>query len=136
MNPNPTQPDADATEPAASPDLVDAIALEAVTTPVAPPEGRAIAVGDESDPMVGRRLGAYRLVARIGGGRMGSVYLAERIDDYRQQVAIKLIERGMDADAIVRRFRTEVHVQAALAKHPNIAGLLDAGTAEDGRRIS
>ena len=39
----------------------------------------------------------------------------------------------MDSDAIVRRFHTEIHVQAALGKHPNIAGLLDAGTTEDGR---
>ena len=38
-----------------------------------------------------------------------------------------------DSEAIVRRFRAEIHVQAALGKHPHIAGLLDAGTTEDGR---
>ena len=135
MNPDPTQPEpGDDATVAASSDLVDAIALEAVTAHAgSPPEERAAWASDDADPMVGRRLGAYRLRARLGGGGMGTVYLAERVEDYRQQVAIKLIKRGMDSEAIVRRFRTEIHVQAALGKHPNIAGLLDAGTAEDGR---
>ena len=140
MNPDPTRPEPgdDATAAGASSDLVDTIALEAVTAVATPgpeadrwpPRGEAGDSDGESDPMVGRRLGAYRLVARIGGGGMGSVYLAEGPE---QRVAVKLIERGMDGEAIVRRFRTETHVQAALGKHPNIAGLIDAGTAEDGR---
>jgi serine/threonine protein kinase len=136
MNPDPTRPEPgdDTTLAAPTTDLVDTIALEAVTAPAGPPpEERPIPARDDADPMVGRRLGVYRLVARIGGGGMGSVYLAERIEDYEQQVAIKLIRRGMDSEAIVRRFRTEIHVQAALGKHPDIAGLIDAGTAEDGR---
>ena len=139
MNPDPTRPEPgdDATAAGANSDLVDTIALEAVTAAATPrPEAdlavtrRVRRLRRESDPMVGRRLGAYRLIARIGGGGMGSVYLAEGPE---QQVAVKLIERGMDSEAIVRRFRTEIHVQAALGKHPNIAGLIDAGTAEDGR---
>ena len=85
--------------------------------------------------MVGRRIGPYELTARIGGGGMGTVYRATRVEDFRQEVAVKLIERGMDSDAIVRRFHAEIHVQAALGKHPNIAGLLDAGTTEDGRPL-
>jgi serine/threonine protein kinase len=83
--------------------------------------------------MVGRRLGPYQLAERIGGGGMGSVYRATRVEDFTQQVAVKLIKRGLDSDVIVRRFQTEVHVQAALGKHPNITGLLDAGTTEDGQ---
>ena len=39
----------------------------------------------------------------------------------------------MDRDVILRRFQTEIHVQAALGKHPNITALVDAGTTEDGR---
>jgi eukaryotic-like serine/threonine-protein kinase len=87
----------------------------------------------EADPMVGRRIGPYQVTARIGGGGMGSVYRAARIEEFAQQVAVKLIKRGMDSDVIVRRFQTEIHVQAALGKHPNITALLDAGTTEDGR---
>ncbi len=144
MNPDPTRPEPgdDATAAGANSDLMDTIALEAVTAAATPrPEvpwpSPRVEAGDpavgEADPIVGCRLGAYQLVARIGGGGMGSVYLAERVVGFAQQVAVKLIKRGMDSEAIVRRFRTEIHVQAALGKHPNIAGLIDAGTAEDGR---
>jgi serine/threonine protein kinase len=41
--------------------------------------------------------------------------------------------RDMDSNVFVRRFRAEIHVLAALGKHANIAGLLDAGTTDDGR---
>jgi eukaryotic-like serine/threonine-protein kinase len=150
MNPDSTRPDPgdDATAARAHSDLMDTIALEAVTAvatprPEVPWPSQRIENGDtagdpvpavgEDDPIVGCRLGAYQLVERIGGGGMGSVYLAERVDGFAQQVAVKLIRRGMDSEAIVRRFRTEIHVQAALGRHPNIAGLIDAGTAEDGR---
>jgi serine/threonine protein kinase len=85
------------------------------------------------DPMLGRRLGVYRLTEWIGSGGLGNVYLATRLEDYEQHVAVKLIKRGMDSEVIVRHFRTEIHVHAALGKHANIAGLLDAGTANDGR---
>jgi hypothetical protein len=37
---------------------------------------------------------------------MGSVYLARRIDGlFAQDAAIKLVKRGMDTDAILRRWR-------------------------------
>jgi len=82
--------------------------------------------------MVGRRIGAYRIVREIGRGGMGAVYLGVRDDDeYQKQVAIKLIKRGMDTDAIVRRFRNERQILAGL-EHPNIARLIDGGTTEDG----
>lgn len=79
-----------------------------------------------------RRIGAYRIVREIGRGGMGAVYLAERADgEFRQQVAIKLIKRGMDTDFVLRRFRNERQILAAL-DHPNIARLLDGGTTDDG----
>jgi non-specific serine/threonine protein kinase/serine/threonine-protein kinase len=136
MNLDPTQPEPkdDTTTAATSPDLVDAIALEAVTTLAEPqPDEHAVPSDGEADPMVGRRLGAFRLGARIGGDEMVSVYRAERVGSVERPVAIKLIERGMDGAAIVRRFRGAIPVQAALSRHPNIAGLLEVGTTEDGR---
>src|SRR5947209_3646719 len=43
----------------------------------------------------GLRLGAYRVLREIGRGGMGTVYLAERDDDqFKKQVAIKLVTRG------------------------------------------
>ena len=79
-----------------------------------------------------RRIGPYRLVRELGSGGMGSVYLAERADgQYRKKVAIKLIKLGMDSEFIIRRFRNERQILADLS-HPNIAGLLDGGSTEDG----
>jgi serine/threonine protein kinase/tetratricopeptide (TPR) repeat protein len=84
------------------------------------------------DPSIGRRVGVYRILREIGRGGMGAVYLAERADsEFRRQVAIKLIKRGMDTDFILRRFRNERQILASL-DHPYIARLLDGGTTEDG----
>lgn len=63
---------------------------------------------------------------------MGTVYLAVRADDeFQKRVAIKVLRRGMDTDAIVRRFRHERQILASL-QHPYIAGLLDGGSTADG----
>ena len=80
----------------------------------------------------GRRFGAYRAVREIGRGGMAVVYAAVRDDDqYRKEVAIKLIKRGMDTDVIVARFRRERQILANL-EHSNIARLLDGGLSDDG----
>ncbi|MGH9753650.1 MAG: protein kinase domain-containing protein [Blastocatellia bacterium] len=90
------------------------------------------AVTMQFDAMVGRRVGPYRLVREIGRGGMGAVYLAVRADEeFSQRAAIKLIKRGMDTDFVIRRFRNERQILAAL-NHPNIARLLDGGTSGDG----
>jgi tetratricopeptide (TPR) repeat protein/tRNA A-37 threonylcarbamoyl transferase component Bud32 len=100
------------------------------------------AAGDrfESPPLVEtasvaappERLGPYRVLRELGRGGMGTVYLAEREGaDFHQQVAIKLIHRGMDSEAILRRFRNERRILASL-NHANIARLFDGGTTEDG----
>ncbi|MEO8126100.1 MAG: protein kinase [Bryobacteraceae bacterium] len=89
-------------------------------------------VNEQSEPVVGRRIGAYRVTGVIGRGGMGSVYLAVRADDhYEKKVAIKLVKRGMDTDFIVGRFRAERQILASL-EHPRIARLLDGGATEDG----
>ncbi|MFL6216900.1 MAG: protein kinase domain-containing protein [Blastocatellia bacterium] len=77
-------------------------------------------------------IGPYRILRKLGEGGMGVVYLAERDDaQYRKQVAVKLVKRGMATSFIVRRFRNERQILAAL-DHPNIARLLDGGSTEDG----
>ncbi len=86
----------------------------------------------ETDSNVERRIGPYRTIRRIGVGGMGAVYLAARDDDqFKQLVAVKVIRRGMDHEAIIRRFRHERQILAGL-NHPNIARLLDGGATEDG----
>ena len=76
----------------------------------------------------GTMIGPYRVEREIGRGGMGAVYLASR-EGFHQQVALKVIKRGMDTDAIVRRFVQERDVLASL-NHPNIARLLDGGTTD------
>ena len=79
----------------------------------------------------GRRIGAYRVLRKIGRGGMGTVYLAARADDaYQKLVAIKIVRRGLDTDDILQRFHSERQILAAL-DHPNITRLLDAGTTDD-----
>jgi serine/threonine protein kinase/tetratricopeptide (TPR) repeat protein len=88
---------------------------------------------DEADALVGRRIGPYRLTAVIGGGGMGTVYRAVRSDStYEKEVAVKLVKRGLETDAVLRRFRAERQILARL-DHPGIARLLDGGTTTDGR---
>jgi len=82
--------------------------------------------------MTGRRLGAYRIVREIGQGGMAVVYLGERDDqNYRKQVAIKMVKPGADTEQVLHRFRNERQTLAAL-DHPNIVKLLDGGSSEDG----
>jgi eukaryotic-like serine/threonine-protein kinase len=89
-------------------------------------------MNEDTDPMLGRRLGAYRIEREIGRGGMGAVYEAIRVDqEFNKRVAIKLVKRGMDTDFILRRFRKERQILAAL-DHPHIGLLLDGGTTDDG----
>jgi tetratricopeptide (TPR) repeat protein/predicted Ser/Thr protein kinase len=83
-----------------------------------------------SDPLLGRVVGHYRLVKRLGEGGMGVVYLAVRADEIRRRVAIKLVRFSMDAPEMRGRFHAERQMLASLT-HPNIIALLDAGTTED-----
>lgn len=84
-------------------------------------------------PLTGQRVGPYLLEKELGQGGMGAVYAARRVDDeYRHRVAVKVLKRGMDSDEIVRRFRAERRILAAL-DHPNIARFYDGGTTPDHR---
>ena len=81
---------------------------------------------------VPQRIGPYRVGQLLGAGGMGAVYLAVRDDDqYRKQVAIKVIPTAGDPD-LLSRFRAERQIMAGL-EHPYIARLLDGGTLTDGR---
>jgi serine/threonine protein kinase/tetratricopeptide (TPR) repeat protein len=81
---------------------------------------------------IGEHIGPYRIVRALGAGGMGAAYLAERADQaFEKRVAIKLIKRGMDTDAVLRRFRQERQILATL-EHPHIARLIDGGTTDEG----
>ena len=80
----------------------------------------------------GRRIGSYRLERELGRGGMGTVYLAYRDDDqFKKQVALKLLRQGLEDQMSLARFRAERQF-LALLDHPGIARLLDGGATEDG----
>jgi eukaryotic-like serine/threonine-protein kinase len=92
----------------------------------------AIVAGHVPDPMIGRRVSAYKIVRRLGSGGMGAVYLASRDDSqFRRLVAIKMIRPELLDENTLRRFHNERQTLAAL-EHPNIVKLVDGGTTEDG----
>ncbi len=100
--------------------------LESPVSVVGPP------AFEESLP-AGTVLGPWRVGDRIGVGGMGEVYSAQRADGaYESEVAVKVLKRGLDTDAVMGRFLRERRVLAQLV-HPNIARLLDAGATQDGR---
>ena len=84
----------------------------------------AVAAGG---PAEGQRFGPYQILRLLGQGGMGAVYLAIRADDeFRQNVAIKVIRNPFANPDLLRRFRAERQILASL-NHPGIARLLDGG---------
>ena len=82
-------------------------------------------------PQAGDILGAYTLVAPLGHGGMGSVWLAERNDGrFHRRAAVKFLSAALvgTGDA---RFRREGRILGRLM-HPCIAQLLDAGVTQEG----
>ena len=79
------------------------------------------------------RIGPYQLRREIGRGGMGIVYLAEREDDFRKEVAIKVMAGPALGRGLERRFRAERQILAGL-DHAYIARLLDGGITSDGRQ--
>ena len=87
----------------------------------------------DEEPPPPERIGAFRILRKLGEGGMGSVWLAERVDGgFHQQVALKLIRLGMDSAAVTSQFRREREFLASL-QHADIARLLDGGVDDRGR---
>ncbi len=80
--------------------------------------------------MLGRNLGKYKILEKIGGGGMGNVFLAEdTILD--RKVALKLLAPSLAADtSFVERFLLEARSLARL-DHPAIVRVFDADWADD-----
>ena len=86
----------------------------------------------EAEGLIGRQVGAFRIVRALGQGGMAAVFLGERVGaDFSQRVAIKLLRRGLYSPLEQRLFQRERQVLAAL-EHPHIARLIDGGVTEAG----
>lgn len=76
--------------------------------------------------MVGRLVGHYRVIEKIGSGGMGEVFRA-RDERLGRDVALKLIRpASSDNPDHLRRFEQEARAAAAL-NHPNILAIYDVG---------
>jgi serine/threonine protein kinase/tetratricopeptide (TPR) repeat protein len=80
---------------------------------------------------VGRQVGPYKLLEKIGEGGFGVVFVAEQREPVKRRVALKIIKAGMDTREVVARFEAERQA-LAMMNHPNIANVLDGGTTEAG----
>jgi eukaryotic-like serine/threonine-protein kinase len=88
--------------------------------------------GETEDPLIGQRVGDYRIDQRIGFGGMAAVYLASRADEqFHMRAAIKLLRPDLNNTDLLHRFLKERQTLAAL-DHPNIVKLLDGGSTERG----
>ncbi|MFO0981716.1 MAG: FHA domain-containing serine/threonine-protein kinase [Planctomycetota bacterium] len=86
-------------------------------------------VSDEgAGALVGKEIGGYRLLARIGMGGMGAVYRALQISLHRE-VALKILKPSLTKDQhFVEQFMREARAAGAL-NHPHICQVYDVGQA-------
>jgi serine/threonine protein kinase len=78
---------------------------------------------------VGRRIGPYRIEARLGQGGMGMVFRAVHEGDGRA-VALKVLRDELGADQAFRTRLAREARAAAEVDHPNLARVLEVGEAE------
>jgi len=81
--------------------------------------------------MIGTTLGKYRIIAKLGAGGMGEVFLAEdtRLD---RKAAIKFLPTEFARDPVRRqRFLEEARAASAL-NHPHVCVVYDVDETEDG----
>ena len=82
--------------------------------------------------LIGRTIGGFEVVARLGAGGMGEVYRARQAG-LERDIALKVLHEPAAAHPdLARRFEREVEIQTALA-HPHLVRVYDAGH-DDGLR--
>lgn len=94
-----------------------------------------VLIGDLPDAQIGRTVGPYKIVGRLGAGGMGEVFLAQ---DTRlgRPVALKMLPTYFVADDMrLRRFQREARAASAL-NHPNILTIHEVGEAEEAHFIA
>ncbi len=90
---------------------------------------KTVAYAEEPLP---ESIGGRKVLRKLGEGGFGVVYLAQQDKPVSAEVAIKVVRPGMGSQQVIARFETERRA-LELMKHPCIAGVIDAGTTDDGR---
>ncbi|HEY5927791.1 MAG TPA: serine/threonine-protein kinase, partial [Kofleriaceae bacterium] len=89
-------------------------------------------VGKRPVLSIGDRVGRYLVLSSIGAGGMGVVFAAydPQLD---RKVALKLLRANLGANAKEARTRLKREAQAiAQLNHPNVVGVYDVGTTDEG----
>ena len=76
--------------------------------------------------------GPFQLMALIGEGSYGEVYIGEQTEPLRRDAAVKVLKAEFLEGLVTKRFQAEAQA-LALLDHPNIARLYEAGTTREGR---
>lgn len=85
---------------------------------------------DQTQSLVGERVGPYEILTSLGAGGMGEVYLAQD-PELGRKVALKLLLSRYTRDQeLVRRFNHEARAASAL-NHPNILTIHGIGQDHD-----
>lgn len=80
--------------------------------------------------MIGKTIGNYRIVEKLGKGATGTVFKA--VDDtLGREVAVKLLHADVAQTDVMKRFQMEVKALAKL-NHPEIATIHDVQITDDG----
>ncbi|MCU1265506.1 MAG: hypothetical protein JWM21_1824 [Acidobacteria bacterium] len=89
---------------------------------------------EEVEFAAGQQIGRYTILASLGSGGMGQVYLAQD-GQLGPRIALKLISADFARDERrVRRFEQEASA-ALLINHPNVCVIHEIGITEDGRHF-
>lgn len=84
--------------------------------------------------MIGKVIGNYQVVRKIGSGGMGEVYLAHD-NSLKRDVALKFLpDHSLGSKDQISRFRREAQAAAAL-KHPNILTIHEISQTPNGRQF-
>src|SRR5215204_5073672 len=90
---------------------------------------------EPANPIVGQLTKHYRVVAPLGRGGMGEVYLAEDTRLHRK-VALKVLHKTIIEDKEhLRRFEREAYAASAL-NHPNILTIYEIGETDSAHFIA
>lgn len=80
--------------------------------------------------LIGKKIGAYILIERLGAGASSNVFRARRLEGDRSPVAVKILPLHLAAnERLRRRFEREAQTASRL-KHPNILPVIDFGEDE------